>query len=348
MLVGNVSTFNRCLVRFLGGTTLCGERNNWLKGGALNNFYAGEATVISGASIADKNAFPVGYLHPYSWVPPIKPGGLASYNAINGSGIVSVANLAGGRNAEGSIVGTSDFTATMSALAGMLSTISGIGEITSADLQALSEITATIPGLGDLSGSLIALAEISASLDGTGIISNAAAGLILSAVATLTGSGEISDASLSLLVSIAADLTGSASLTGSVVGAGNAQTAIGGGSDLTGSLGALAGAIATLAGTGLASGTLDAKGWMEAEISSNSELSPENLANAVLAAQVEGSLTMAELLRVLMSLAAGETEIQNNAGEITVIFKSQDGTKQRITAVMAGSERTQVTVDGSE
>ena len=55
------------------------ERSKWGEAGALRNFYAGEATVISGNSIANKSGYPVGYRHPYSWSMAPKGGGLSSY-----------------------------------------------------------------------------------------------------------------------------------------------------------------------------------------------------------------------------------------------------------------------------
>jgi hypothetical protein len=64
---------------------------------------------------------------------------------------------------------------------------------------------------------------------------------------------------------------------------------------------------------------------------------------------IEGAVTEAELMRHLLAYIAGKTEIEILAGGLAnVKFKSQDDTKDRITAALDGSERTSVTLDGSE
>lgn len=80
-----------------------GSANRFAFGGrgALLNLYAGEATVVSGTSIANLSGYPSGMRHPGSWSMPIKAGGLSARNegaisfAAAGSGAL-------GRNIEGS------------------------------------------------------------------------------------------------------------------------------------------------------------------------------------------------------------------------------------------------------
>lgn len=83
------------------------HRGSFTGKGALNNFYAGEATVVSGASIANKNGSPTGALHPISWILPIKAGGLAARRTILAEGDLTAA-IAGGKNAEATIAGVGD------------------------------------------------------------------------------------------------------------------------------------------------------------------------------------------------------------------------------------------------
>lgn len=69
--------------------------------------------------------------------------------------------------------------------------------------------------------------------------------------------------------------------------------------------------------------------------------------DAILDDPIEGSVTLRQAIRILMSVAAGETVITDlGGGAAEVTFKSQDGTIDRVFAIMAGSERTSVTVNG--
>ncbi len=75
---------------------------------------------------------------------------------------------------------------------------------------------------------------------------------------------------------------------------------------------------------------------------------PEVSADLLDAQPIEGARTLRDLLRILAAFAAGETVITSGApGAATVVFKSLDGSKDRISATMDGSERTSVAVDPS-
>ena len=90
-------------MRTMGAATAFGvERSLYGMNGALNNFYAGDATQLAGASISNKSAFPVGYVHPYCWHPAMKGGGLAC-RVITGTGEVTDANGANGYNIDAEI-----------------------------------------------------------------------------------------------------------------------------------------------------------------------------------------------------------------------------------------------------
>lgn len=59
---------------------------------------------------------------------------------------------------------------------------------------------------------------------------------------------------------------------------------------------------------------------------------------------IEGTYTAAEIMRIVLSVLAGKTNIDGT----TVTFRDINDTKDRVTAEMTGSERTSITLDGSE
>lgn len=67
------------------------------------------------------------------------------------------------------------------------------------------------------------------------------------------------------------------------------------------------------------------------------------LAAAVWDATLEGSLKAKEMLRVILAVNAGKTDIDDT----TVTFRDVADTKDRVTAEMTGSKRTTITLDGS-
>jgi hypothetical protein len=74
------------------------------------------------------------------------------------------------------------------------------------------------------------------------------------------------------------------------------------------------------------------------------ELSQDDVTGAVLEAKVEGSLSLKEAIRLLLAVAAGDaTGLEGSAP----VFKSQDGTKNRIEATYAAGERNVTLLDAS-
>lgn len=187
-----------------------------------------------------------------------------------------------------------------------------------------------IVGAGDvtaanLAGGLNALADLAAGGD----ITNAALGLILSAVATLIGSG---------------------TLTADIVGKLEAVAALSGAGNTTAALGALASLQVSLSGAATESATLLAKASMSASIIVTGDvLNTANVADAVWDALAAGNYSYADLLRILAAVAAGKTTIVDlGGGMATVTFRDVNDTKNAVVADMDGSERTDVTLDGSE
>ena len=157
------------------------DRGSFTRMGALNNFYAGEATVISGASIANKNGFPTGAAHPISWVLPIKAGGLAARRTILADGDLTAA-IAGGKNAEATLAGTGDLTAIGQLIISLEATIGGSGDITGADLLAFLNLAAALAGEGGVTAQLTALGELAAAVEGDGTVAGTT---VLTALGTL-------------------------------------------------------------------------------------------------------------------------------------------------------------------
>lgn len=185
-LIGNGHILSKNPHRNLFGpgttTTLTSvHRGSFTGKGALNNFYAGEATVISGVSIANKNGFPTGAANPISWVLPIKTGGLAARRTILADGTLS-ASIAGGRNAEATLAGTGDLTATGQLIISLQAAIGGSGDISGADLKAFLQLAAALSGSGGVTAQLTALGELQSALAGTGTVAGTT---VLTALGTL-------------------------------------------------------------------------------------------------------------------------------------------------------------------
>ena len=87
---------------------------------------------------------------------------------------------------------------------------------------------------------------------------------------------------------------------------------------------------------------------ISADISSTTVLSPQSLANAVWEQALEGSLTSTEVMRLLLSVATGKTDIVDlGGGAATVTFRDVGDSKNRVTATMAGSERAAVLLNAT-
>lgn len=180
-------------MRTMGGASAYSiERSRYGMNGALNNFYAGDATQLAGASIANKSAFPVGYVHPYCWHPAMKGGGLAC-RVITGTGEVTDANGANGYNIDADLTGTGDIT-------------DAIGSLI---LSAVASLT----GSGDVEGTMAGVIEAAASLTGSATMA-AAIGAVVEMLASLSGSGDLTATGTEAYQSMFANITGSGSVAG--------------------------------------------------------------------------------------------------------------------------------------
>lgn len=157
-------------MRTMGGASgFAVERGKWATPGALRNFYAGEATVIAGASIANKSSFPAGYMFPYTWVAAPKPGGLASRNKANGTG-TAASNLLMGVALSGTITCAATISGDLLLTVPVSGTSLGVGGVTG-DLVGIAPLSGTVNGLATVTGNIGAIANLSGTAAGVGSLS---------------------------------------------------------------------------------------------------------------------------------------------------------------------------------
>ena len=165
--------------------------------------------------------------------------------------------------------------------------------------------------------------------------------MIGDATATMTGTG-----AMSLVIG----MTGEAILT--ALGTGSLALTIGlsGNATGTGTASASLAMLVPMSGEamGQLSGYADLKGLcsLSGDITPYTELSPENLANAVWASILDAGYTAKEIMQILGAFSAGKTDIVDlGGGSATVTFRDLGDTKDRIVGDMTNSERTTVTLD---
>ena len=166
----------------------------------------------------------------------------------------------------------------------------------------------------------------------------------LNAVATIEGTGSINDAAMGLIMSAVATIAGTGGLTAAMVGSISAAADLAGLGGLSAPLGAIAGAMATLAGQGgVCCSDLRADGYMSADIAPATTVAADVIGRAVLDAVIENGLSLADVQRVLLAVAAGNATGLD--GE--PVFKSQDGETDRVTGTISGGNRTITSIDVS-
>jgi hypothetical protein len=150
---------------------------------------------------------------------------------------------------------------------------------------------------------------------------------------------------------------GEASLAVVMSGAGGASGTVLGNAALAASLAGAGALSATMlrmrymniaaAGAGALAGTVAGAAALRCTISIGSRPTADDVAQAVLNSfKVEGGMGVSDVLRVLLAVAAGKTDI-SGTGPTIVTFRNQADTKDRVRASMTGSERDSVTVDGA-
>jgi len=203
-------------------------------------------------------------------------------------------------------------------------TVTGSGSA-SATALAVKLATADLTGDGDLAafGSLIV--QLVADLVGSGDISDADLKAFLQAVAGIGGTGGISSAQATGLGELIAAMTGLGSVDSTLTGSG----------ELTADI--------TVTGTGLSTANVGEAVWSALAAANNSAGSMgEKLNDAGSASNpwteiIESGLTAAEILKLITASVAGSaTGLESGSP----VFKSIDGTVDRITATYSGGTRT--------
>jgi hypothetical protein len=193
-------------------------------------------------------------------------------------------------------------------------------------LWAVKAAAAALTGSGTLSGTGGLIVQLFADLVGSGTVTAANAQAFLAAVANLTGSGGITDA----------DLEGLGALVAALVGSGTADA-----STLTGTGELTADLVVT--GTGLSTANVGQAVWAAlAAVNNGTGTMGEKLNDAGSASNpwtevIESGYSAAEVLRLILAFAANNAEGLEGP---TPVFKSVDGTKNRITATYVDGERT--------
>lgn len=137
-------------------------------------------------------AYPVGYLHPYAFDMPLKPGGASTFNQVFGTGTITGTGVRG-KNAEADLVGDGALAATGKLVVAAIAALTGEGSLSGSANATLAAVAA-LSGSGTLAGSIGALGGITAPLSGTGSCA-------LAAYATGTLAGDITNEAAGLSVS---------------------------------------------------------------------------------------------------------------------------------------------------
>ncbi len=188
----------------------------------------------------------------------------------------------------------------------------------------------------------------------------------------LSGSGDLT-ANISLITQMVATLMGIGNLSASMVGTIQMAANLAGQGDITGAIGLISNCAANLIGSGTIVGTINGIADMSAVIYVNqSEATVQQIVDGVWdgittqynnpntmgellnsvgaganpwTVALYGSYTAADIMRILVAVAAGQTTITDlGGGNATVVFRDLNDTVDRVDADMIGSERINVTI----
>jgi hypothetical protein len=136
--------------------------------------------------------------------------------------------------------------------------------------------------------------------------------------------------------------TGLADSTTAIKGWGSVVAEADGIATTAGAITGLKDAVITIAAGATTSMAIKGRGDISATLNIG-ELTQDDVTSGVLEAVIENGLSLKEVLRVLLAVAAGKTDI---AGSV-VTFRDTADAKDRVVANMTGSERTTVTIDAT-
>ena len=322
-------------IHHLGSNTIGGmDRQQAYQPGRIRAGYVSEAK----GAIAQVQAYPAGNGFDTAWLLNPKAGGMAWRPA--GTGVFGLTGLAG-RLMLAALSGAGDLSAerTEAILRTLLA--EGSGTFTVA-IEGRAPLSIDFDGTGDLDATITGLVELAAALSGSGDLDPELAGLVQAIVAWSGSSTFTADiAGLSLML---ASFAGQGSITLDALGRFAMLVALSGTGDLDATAFGTAHAGVAWAGSGDMDELMTAFGDMSVDIVvTGTGLSTAGIADAVWAKLIESGLDAADVMRLLLAVAAGKTTIDGT----TVAFRDQADTTDRVLAEMTGSERTTVTIDAS-
>ena len=163
MLIGNYQVYSKHPGREFGGAVGL-MRTDYRKSSPARARFTGMA------GWEPKSGVPDGVRPPYTWVLPLKDGGLSSRNIITGTGTLS-ASGALGRNMLAALAGSGELSATGALIVSALADLTGSGTISAADLLAVLQAAADLTGSGSLAADVGALGWMLGDLAGSGSLS---------------------------------------------------------------------------------------------------------------------------------------------------------------------------------
>ena len=315
------------------------ERGAWGMPGDLKTYCLGQAGLSKCYGLRS------GYNHPYSFVLPLKPGGMSSKVFIIGSASITASNLAGGVNGTAGLTASGDITSANGMMLFRISAaLTASGDL-AANIAGLLQANAALTASGDLAATLNGIMSGSAALTASGDVTNANAIPALLATAALTASGDLAGGIVGIIEAAAA-LTASGSLGANITGGFPSTAALTGSATFNAAITALGNAVAALVASGGATGTMYAPANMSAAINVTGDLlTTANIGDTVWNWLAEGNLSPADLLRLIAAVQVGKDSIVDHGdGTATVTFRDTTDSKDRIVAEMNGSERSSVTL----
>lgn len=335
-----------------------------------NRSQDGASTVLSG------NAIPSGSYPSSSFYSPKEVGQMALRSF--GEGTLS-ATLVPALQMTVTLDGVGELTASISGRQEIGVAFTGSGDL-NATAIGIGDLTAALTGSGGLAGAMTGLVDMGIGMDGSGGLSGEAL-LVIAMLCDMAGSGGLS-ASVLGSIEMALAAAGSGTLAADINGRYDTAVAMAGSGGLVGSMSAFGNMVAALQGSGDLDATIAAFGDMSidivvtgtglttsnvgqavwdalATVNNNTGTMGEklNLAgsggvdydalkDAIWQAEIEGTWSAEELLRLFASVLVGKVSGANTSVET---FRDIDDTKNRVTAsVDASGNRTGIVLDATD
>ncbi len=337
MLKANGRLFSLLPLRHIGGDP-AGVRTCWGRS-EIVNAYVGEG------GIYDLSGVPSGHLAPSSWLLPLKAGGMSAFTFV-GATFTAAAAITEGRNIDAAdtatFTGTADLTLAVF-VTGSTTVTFNTSATLAGSVDAVAATTATFTPAGTMTAAIAANGSTTFTFTEGSVTLGAGSPMAGSTTLTFT----VGPSSASLLAIAVGSTTATFSVAGTAIrgmpGVGSSSATF------TVPSAALTGPTVSVGSTTVTfytSSTLLALGNLAGDITPYTELSPQNLAAAVMASVVDGTYTVEDVLKILAAVAAGKTTVNDlGGGSAEVVFRNLTDALDRVQADMTGSERAAVTLD---